>query len=330
MVSPKIRSCLSILTQATTILLMVVWVAGQILRDRNWWMGLLFYFPTPVVVGWLLLILAILRTNRRVILFLLVAPLIMLLLVENHWARPVPGFSAKPTPEIEAPQNSTATTSHQSSSTSGSTRIAARKRLIHWNIARGVMGWEKQWNYIESLQPDIIVISEIPEPFDSTSLKGFDVLTIHGMAVACHGSMTKSRALVRGGALNAYHITCTFAEGPFELMIADMTSRVTVPRDPYLRPFVALLAERKIDVSVGDFNAPRRSLAFCNLPEGFRHAYDDAGTGWSYTWPVPVPCLAIDQCITGPDVNAVQYELKSTLLSDHRLQILDFDWLADE
>ena len=135
---------------------------------------------------------------------------------------------------------------------------------------------------------------------------------------------------MRGGALNAYHITCTLEEGPFELMIADMTSHATVPRDPYLRPFVAMLAERKIDVSVGDFNAPRRSLAFSNLPEGFQHAYDDAGTGWSYTWPVPVPCLAIDQCISGPDVVAVQYELRSTLLSDHRLQIMDFDWRADK
>jgi len=330
MVSTKIRCCVSILTQAITILLIVVWVAGQILRDRNWWMGLLFYFPTPVLVGWLLLILAISPMNRRVNLLLLIAPLIMLLLVENHWTRPAPGLRVKSTPEIDTSQNSTATSSHHSSSTSGSTRIATRKRLIHWNVARGVMGWEKQWKYIESLQPDIIVISEIPEPFDATSLTGFDVLSVHGMAVACHGSMTKSRALVRGGALNAYHITCTFAEGPFELMIADMTSQVTVPRDPNLRPFVALLAERKIDVSVGDFNAPRRSLAFCNLPEGFRHAYDDAGTGWSYTWPVPVPCLAIDQCITGPDVNAVQYELRSTLLSDHRLQVLDFNWLAEE
>ena len=330
MVSIKMRSIVSVLTQAFTILVTVFWVAGQFLRDRNWWMGLLFYFPTPILVGWLLLFLVISRKNRRVNVFLLVTPLMMLLLVENHWIRPTPELSAKSTREIDTPQNTTATTSHQATSPSELKRITARKRLIHWNVARGVMGWKQQWKYIESFQPDIIVISEIPEPFEIASLTGFDVLTVDGMAVACHGSMTKSRTLVRGGALNAYHITCTIAEGPFELLIADMTSHVTVPRDPYLGPFVALLAQRKIDVSVGDFNAPRRSLAFCNLPEGFRHAYDDAGAGWSYTWPVPVPCLAIDQCITGPDVHAVRYELRSTLLSDHRLQILDFDWLADE
>lgn len=310
-------------------LLMLVWVAGQILRDRNWWMGLLFYFPTPVLVSWLLLILAISRTKRRMNLFLLVAPLVMLLLVENHWTRPIHEIRTSSTFDVDTPQKSAATIFPEVSLHPKSTRIAVRKKLIHWNVARGVMGWEKQWDYMESLQPDIIVISEIPEPFDATSLTDFDVLRVHEMAVACHGAMTKSRTLVRGGALNAYHITCSLAEGPFELMIADMTSHITVPRDPYLRPFVALLAERKIDVSVGDFNAPRSSLAFCNLPEGFKHAYNVAGVGWSYTWPVPVPCLAIDQCITGPDVNAVHYELRSTLLSDHRLQILNFDWLPE-
>ncbi len=329
MVSSKIRSCVSFLTLSITILLMIVWVAGQVLRDRNWWLGLMFYFPTPVLIGWLLLRLAISRTNRRVNLFLLVAPLFFLLRVENHWTRPVSHGRAVIAPEIERLQNPTASTNRQPEFVMETQRKAVRKRLVHWNVARGFMGWEKQLNYIAGFQPDIVVISEIPEPFDPGSLAGFDVLTIHGMAVACHGSMTKSRPLVRGDALIAYHVTCTLEDGPFELLIADMTSHATVPRDPYLSPFVALLSERKIDVSVGDFNAPRRSLAFGNLPEGFLHAYDVAGSGWSYTWPVPVPCLAIDQCITGPDVNAVNYELRSTLLSDHRLQILDFDWQAD-
>jgi vancomycin resistance protein VanJ len=330
MVSPKIRSNISVLTQTITVLVMVVWVAGEILRDRNWWMALLFYFPTPVLVGWLLLNLAISRTKRRRILLLLVAPLVMLLLVENHWIRPIDELRSSSTSDTDTTQKSPTATLPEASSHPKSTRIAVRKKLIHWNVARGIMGWEKQWNCIEGMKPDIVVISEIPEPFDAASLTGFDVLTVYGMAVACHGTMTKSRTLVRGGALNAYHVTCTLAEGPFELMIADMTSNILAPRDLYLRPFVALLGERKIDVAVGDFNAPRRSQAFCNLPNGFQHAYDDAGAGWSYTWPVPVPCLAIDQCITGPDVNAVHYELRSTLLSDHRLQILDFEWLQDD
>lgn len=261
----------------------------------------------------------------------------MLLLVENHWMRPEIEYHVADSVETDATDlaSSVATVATQATSGSrqdpllapeASTEIAVRKRLIHWNVARGVMGWEKQRAYIESLQPDIIVLSEIPEPFDSASLTGFDVLVVEGMAVACHGPTIKSRRVFRGGPLISYQVSCMLSEGRFELLIADMTSRVTVPRDPSLRRFVPQLSQRNIDVSVGDFNAPRRSLAFESLPVGFQHAYNAAGAGWSYTWPVPVPCLAIDQCMTGPNVHAVNYELRSTLLSDHRLQILDFDW----
>jgi len=330
MVVSRIRSRLSSLTQAVSVLLMMTWVVGQILRDRNWWIALLFYFPTPVLVGWLWLVLAVFKKNRRIYLLLLAAPLAMLLLVENHWIQPTIESDVASTFATEASQGSSGSSQDQLSPPEESTEIPVRKRLIHWNVARGVMGWEKQREFIESLQADMIVLSEIPEPFDSASLTGFDVLVVEGMAVACRGPMTKSKRLFRGGPLISYQVSCMLAEGRFELLIADMTSRITVPRDPSLRRFVPLLSQRRIDVSVGDFNAPRRSLAFESLPTGFQHAYDAAGAGWSYTWPVPVPCLAIDQCMTGPKVNAVHYELRSTLLSDHRLQILDFDWLADE
>ena len=68
--------------------LVAVWVLGQILRDRNFWTGLMFYFPTPVLVGGLLLLFTFFRTSRRLIFGLLIAPLGMLLGVENQWQRP--------------------------------------------------------------------------------------------------------------------------------------------------------------------------------------------------------------------------------------------------
>jgi vancomycin resistance protein VanJ len=296
-----------------TMAVVVVWITGQILRDRNWWTGLMFYVPTPALVTWLLLLFVCSRTGRRAYAALMILPLISLLTIENHWMR-----RTLPSP-VFAP-----TASRQDSHSSPVATEYTSQRLIHWNLARGAMGWKKQWQHITNLHPDIIVLSEIPEPFDPSELNGFDVLVIDEMAVACHGPMIRSGPLVTGGALKAYHVTCKLATGPLELMIADMSSNLSLPRNRYLQPFVSLLAERKIDVSVGDFNAPRRSLAFSHLPDGFHHAYDVSGAGWSYTWPVPIPFLAIDQCITGPRVNPVQYTLDSTMLSDHRLQLLEF------
>ena len=309
----RFRLRLATIAQILSIALVSVWVAGQIVRDRNWWMGLMFYFPTPVLVAWLTLLFAVSRNKRRFYLGLLTAPVLMLLGVENQWIR-------RQSPEI----TDSSPAAVQSVSKFDQTGNSFPQRLVHWNLARGMMGWEQQWRHIESLRPDIIVLSEIPQPFDASMLPGFDVLTVDCMAVACHGAMTTSGTLIRGRVLQAYHVTCRLDEGSLELMVADMTSNVGMPRDPYLRQFVTLLEERKIDVSVGDFNAPRRSLAFSELPVGFQHAYEAVGSGWSCTWPVPVAFLAIDQCIIGPRTVPVNYELQSTMLSDHRLQILDF------
>ena len=37
-----------------------------------------------------------------------------------------------------------------------------------------------------------------------------------------------------------------------------------------------------------------------------------------------IPVLAIDQCIAGPGIEPVRYRLDATLLSDHRMQVFDF------
>lgn len=81
---------------------------------------------------------------------------------------------------------------------------------------------------------------------------------------------------------------------------------------------------------VGDFNAPRRSRALCELPAGYRHAYDTAGTGCGYTWPVPIPMYALDHSLHSASIVPVRYTLESSVYSDHRLQIFDFAWRAEE
>ena len=96
-------------------------------------------------------------------------------------------------------------------------------------------------------------------------------------------------------------------------------------RDPNLREIVAWIERRQPDVVVGDFNAPRRSRALQPAPEGYAHAYESSGSGWSYTWPSLLPVLAIDQCLIGPRISPGRYRLGTSLLSDHRIQKLTFD-----
>ncbi len=78
------------------------------------------------------------------------------------------------------------------------------------------------------------------------------------------------------------------------------------------------------DLIVGDFNAPRRSRALSELPTGYGHAYDTSGSGFSYTWPVPVPMYSLDQCIHARRVTPIRYDLLQSVYSDHCCQLFNF------
>jgi len=103
-----------------------------------------------------------------------------------------------------------------------------------------------------------------------------------------------------------------------------VTSDLLVPRDPLLRRMRALMESERPDLVAGDFNAPRRSRALWPLPPGYSHAYLAAGRGWSYTWPVPCPLYALDQCIVSSAIRPLRYDLAADPASDHRIQLMEF------
>ena len=132
-------------------------------------------------------------------------------------------------------------------------------------------------------------------------------------------------AVEHHGAARAWPLTWTPPGGePIRVLVADLPSDLAEARGPHL----AWLHERMVafapDLVVGDFNAPRRALGLATLPRGYEHAYERVGSGYSATFPVPVPLWAIDQTIFGARIEPLAYELRSTLASDHRLQRLDF------
>lgn len=287
---------------ATSAALLVVWTTGQVLRDRYWLSGLMFYLPTPVLCA--LLVLAAWRsrggtsTGIRRLLFpvLLAGPLCFLLLIENHWHVRRPA----------APVSSDSL------------------RLVHWNLCRPVLSWQRQRDHLLRLSADVIVLSEVTASVRRVDFPGYTVIRLGELLVAARGPLQASGSLVRGGAMQAHEVRCELESGLLRIIVGDMTSKLMLHRDPWLQPLIDVAREREAHVVVGDMNAPRRSRAFARLPDGFRHAYDEAGQGWSYTWPVPLPVLAIDQCICGPGIRPLKYELQSTMVSDHRIQILDF------
>jgi vancomycin resistance protein VanJ len=193
---------------------------------------------------------------------------------------------------------------------------------------RGRLGWESVVDRIRALDPDIVILSEVPGTRNADELgtafgPDFRAVKMSSVKVAARGKVALGKDKMRGPG-KSYLVHVQLRQGALSILVVDLPSDPLRPRAPGLRTVVEEMEQYDPDLVVGDFNAPRDSNRLSNLPAGFRHAYWEIGSGWSYTWPVPLPLWALDQCIVGRRVRPLHYELDATLLSDHRMQILDF------
>jgi hypothetical protein len=289
------------LLRAAPWVLLVLWGIGQAARDASWLAGLCFYVPSPVL-SVICLVGAILRArgsprSSALLGLLALAPALAVLLVENRWT------SAPPASRAEL-------------------------RLVHWNVMYGRLGWTGIEETCLGIRADAYVFSELPRKADIDAFAArlgpaYRASRFGTMGIVARGEVTLEGWIVQEPGIRVQSLTWLPEEETIAILAANVTSSVFVARDPLLRKLRSFLESKRPDIVVGDLNAPRRSRALSPLPPGFRHAYEAAGSGWSYTWPVPIPVYAIDQCIVGERVDPVRYELGSTRWSDHRYQVLD-------
>jgi vancomycin resistance protein VanJ len=290
---------------AATLVPWSFWLLGQVARDGSWLTGFCFYLPSvfPALVALVAcLALTLIKETRLVPLGALLAlpPAGMVAFVENQWIRPSsPHASSRPL------------------------------RLVHWNIGYLDWGREEVFDALARRRAQVYVLSEVPRRLDTGTLveevaPGYSVVRFGSMAVLAEGTLGEGQRLVNERELKVNMVSWESSEGPLLIFAVDSASNLLVARDPLMKRVRALIEQYRPDLVAGDFNAPRRSRSLSPPPPGYRHAYDAAGRGWSSTWPVPCPVLAIDQCLISERVAPVRYELYASPSSDHRLQELDF------
>ena len=294
----------------------LAWAFGQLLRDVNWFTGMCFYIPSPVLAlflagGAVAKSCQAIRRRRPLwpSLYLVVlasAPAFFVVALECH----SPPTTAQPTPERSPDERAVS--------------------LVHWNVLYGQLGWEGVEETLAGLEAEIYALSELAPDTDVEATakrlgSGYTGLRMENMAVFARGRLSDPRWVYKCRNMDAFQVDCHVGDGrPVRVLVADLASDLRVARNPLLKRFRRVLRREQPDVVVGDFNAPRRSRALRKLPLGYQHAYELCGSGWSYTWPVPLPVYAIDQCIVSPDLDVARYDLRSTRFSDHRLQQLWF------
>ncbi len=298
-----------IVISAGATVLFAFWAAGQLVRDATWATGLCFYIPSPVVAVMMLAgagahTAAGRRRAALLALGLAVPPTVFVARIENQFGR--------------APAGPPGTL-----------------RLVHWNTA-GRPGRPGVVEYLIAERADLYALTDVPSAAHVGVLRdtlgpGYAAVTFGNLAVVGRGDIRADGWLVNRDGFEVQTATWTPpGHKPITVFVIDLPSDVRLARDPLLRELNALIERRQPDLVVGDFNAPRRSRALANLPPGYRHAYQTVGSGWGYTWPVPVPVYALDHCLHGPRIVPGRYQLGGLGgASDHRYQVFDFS-LADQ
>lgn len=204
-------------------------------------------------------------------------------------------------------------------------------RLVHWNVSWGLFGGEPILKQIAQDQPDLCVLSEAPKTgvFDEMARQlQPDGQTLHALDLALISRFPFEEGegipMRRG---RGWWVRIHAPRGDFLLAVIDIQSNAFNDRSVPLSDLEAWLAALPQDlplVLVGDFNTPRDSVYFAPIRKRLRNAFESAGWGWPYTWPMPFPMYALDHAWISPGIQACSYQLRPALCSDHLRQVVEF------
>ena len=200
----------------------------------------------------------------------------------------------------------------------------------HWNIARGAWGLPRVLETLHDDAPDLLLLSELPhhagftgEVARATGLPHVRALENLLMASRTPIHVREGRVPLRNA--RGWSADVEVAGGRLRILLLDVPSRPDLDRLSMAEDIAAWVARQPPAMPllvVGDQNTPRRAGSLEPIRgAGLRHAYELAGRGWPFSWPLPFPCYALDHLWLGPGVEAVAFRYRASLASDHLRQI---------
>jgi endonuclease/exonuclease/phosphatase (EEP) superfamily protein YafD len=278
------------------------WIAGRLVGDQRLtaqWLSYLPGLPLALLAGaWLLGRRTAARPLRVLGLALLVLALADFLVFE---VRQVPPGPAHPDDQT----------------------------VVHWNIARGRAGTDRILATLHADTPDLLLLSELPRDPGFTG----QVARATGLAHVrvLQGLLLASRTPIhvkegRVDLRNARGWSAEVEQGAARLriLLVDVQSRPDLDRRAMADDVAAWVAAQPPGqplLVVGDLNTPRRGESLRPLRAQLRHAYEVAGRGWPFSWPLPFPCYALDHLWFSDRVVLSAFRYRFSLASDHLRQV---------
>lgn len=206
-----------------------------------------------------------------------------------------------------------------------------RIRLVHWNCAHAPFGLERVISTLSRFDADVVLLSEPPGENDfhylaETLLPQADTLYAERMGlISRFPKISENGIPMRGG--RAWQVRLNLEDRELRLIAVDVRANPLANRAIPLADLGRWIDSATCEsptMIIGDFNTPRDSVCFRSLRKTFSHAYEKRGSGWPYTWPFPIPFVALDHAWYDRSVDLLNYRLETSWWSDHRLQVVDF------
>lgn len=259
-------------------------------RDRLPVIAILYYATPPPVVAWAALVGAFAWSGRAR--RFLIAAAIMIAI----------GAAAAMT-EMQTPRS-------------------GNVRLMVWNVA-SASSFERVRAEIERANADVVGLVETK--MSEVVLDGWSASSVRSkIALLARGEIEEGTCPDLGRHASCRRFTVRIRERTLDVVVFDSAGNPLRDRRHGLQRLAAETASPNVPTIVmGDFNAPAGSVWFDDLRPRYRNGFEQAGRGWSATFPWPLPVLQIDHIWCSDDLVITGATHGWSIRSDHRPVIVD-------
>ncbi len=208
---------------------------------------------------------------------------------------------------------------------------ADNSHILFWNVAQSQpLPTDIIIKHINANSPEIVALGEAFKVSKSdldilkASFPGYEFKILYGtMLIAVKGSINDVVYEAEAEVYRLNYITATINKKQIRIVLVDIYASPLLNKEIPLNIIHDFIEMHEVDVLIGDFNTPYESVFFTEYKTNF-NSFHPYSIGMTYTWPIPLPLIEIDQIWLSKRYQPLSLQKFSYKNSDHKLLIAEY------